>query len=336
MLTSQSISASGGSPLRSRLEFAAKAFIVTSFVGVLAAGALRLGRKAFIARDHRIDFSRWTVVSRPAWSTLDDVQAIRAQSGLDRYYSSIFDTPALAGVDAYLARPVAVRRVAGVRRVYPNRIEAVLELRRPAVAVRVAGKQDRWVEADEDGVALSQPLAVRPVREGYPLRVVLGAAGSMAAPGARFGPDVVAAASIAEFLDTYSDEKGRALLAALDRIDVSNYGRRTKPGSSEILLGALPRPAAPGGAVAPGQLPPVSPKCVVEWGRAGDRQDGGHEMPFDAKASRLLQALRLFPGLAGIKTVRVAFDDLAVVPDGPNTPPQLKRALEIDGGVQSK
>ena len=334
MLTTQSLP--DGTPLRVRLEFAAKAFIVTSFVGALAAGTLRLGQKALVAREHRINFSRWTVLDRPAWSKLDDVQSIRAQSGLERYYSSVFDTPALANVDVYLARPAIVRRVAGVRRVYPNRIEAVLELRRPAVAVRVAGKTDLWVEADEEGVALSLPLSVRPVREGYPLRVVVGTVGPIAAPGAKFGPDVIAAASIAESLDAYSDAKGRALLAALDRIDVSNYGGRTKPGASEILLGALPRPAAPAGVVVPGQLPAVSPKCVVEWGRAGDREDGGHEMPFDAKASRLLQALRLFPGLAGIKTVRVAFDDLAVVPDGPNTPPQLKRALEIDGGVQSK
>jgi hypothetical protein len=32
----------------------------------------------------------------------------------------------------------------------------------------------------------------------------------------------------------------------------------------------------------------------------------------------------------------VAFGDLVVVPDAKNTPPQLKQALEIDGGVQSK
>jgi len=309
--------------LRPRLEFAAKAFIVTSFVGVLVAGAARIGRKAFVSREHRIDLSRWTVLQRPAWSTLDDVAAIRAQSGLSSFYAGIFDTPALATVDGYLARHPAVKRVACVNRVWPNRLEAVMELRRPVVAVAVhgRGKADLYVETDDEGIALTKPLAARPVREGRPLRVVVGATGALPAPGGPFGEDVVAAASLADSLDSFSDDKGRALLAVLDRIDVSNWGGRARPGTSEILLAASP-PVA-GVKPPPGAAPtvPVSTKCVVEWGRAGEGD--GSEMPFDAKASRLLQALRLFPGLAGVRTVKVAFNDLVVVPDGSNTPHHL-------------
>lgn len=326
-----------GASLRPRLEFAAKAFIVTAFLGVLVAGGVRLARAATASREHRVDLARWTVLERPAWTTLDDVRAIREQSGLGAYYTSVFDTPAIASLDDHLARPANVRRVVSVRRVFPNRIEAVLELRRPAVSVRVPGRSELFVEADEEGVALSRPLAARPVREGRPMRVVLGWKGPVPAPGARFGPDVVAAASLAESLDGYSDEKGRALLAALDRIDVSNYGGRLRPGASEVLLSASPPPAVPKGTPpAPSAAAALSPKCTVEWGRAGDRDLPGDEAPFDAKASRLLQALRLFPGLQGLRTVRVAFDDLVVVPDGSNSPTHLKRALEIDGGVQSK
>lgn len=322
--------------LRPRLEFAAKTFIVTSFVGVLVAGAARIGGKAFASREHRIDFSRWTVLERPAWSTLDDVSAIRAQSGLSSFYAGIFDTPALATVDGYLARPAAVKRVAFVHRVYPNRLEAVMELRRPVVAVVVRGrdKADLYVETDDEGIALTKPLAARPVREGRPLRVVVGATGTVPAPGNPFGDDVVAAASLADSLDSFSDDKGRALLLLLDRIDVSNWGGRARPGTSEVQLAASPPAPAPKGA--PAAAVPASTKCVVEWGRAGDRDVAGSEMPFDAKASRLLQALRLFPGLAGVKTVKVAFNDLVVVPDGMSTPHHLRRALEIDGGVQSK
>ena len=311
---------------------------MTSFVGVLVAGAARIGQKAFASREHRIDLSRWTVLERPAWSTLDDVRAIRAQSGLSSYYAGLFDTPALATVDGHLAHSPAVKRVACVNRVYPNRLEAVMELRRPvvAVAVRVPGKADLYVETDDEGVALGKPLPARPVREGHPLRVVIGATGALPAPGKPFGPDVVAAASLADSLDSYSDDKGRALLALLDRIDVSNYGGRPRPGTSEIQLSASPPAPAP--KMAPGAAPAAPPatKCIVEWGRAGERDADGGEMPFDAKAARLLQALRLFPGLAGVKTVKVAFNDLVVVPDGAKTPHHLKRALEIDGGVQSK
>src|SRR5207247_1417307 len=137
-------------------------------------------------------------------------------------------------------------------------------------------------------------------------------------------------ASIASSLDSFSDDKGRELLSWLDRIDVSNYGGKLRPGASEVLLSATP-PAAVAGA-------PVAKigRCVVEWGRAGNRETDGHEMPFDAKAPRVLQALRLFPHLDGLKSVRVAFTDLVVVPEASAPPDALKRALEIDGGVQAK
>jgi hypothetical protein len=327
-------SSTEGTARRARLEFAAKAFIVTSFVGALVAGAARLADRAVLSPQSRIDLSRWSVLSRPAWCTLDDVRAIRAQSGIAAYWTSTYDGPALAGVGERLAAPPGVRRVVELRRVGQNALDAVLELRRPAVAVRVSGKQDLYVEADEEGVALSSPLPARPVREGFPLRVVVGATGKVPLPGGRFGEDVVAAAAVAESLDSFSDAAGRALLATVDRIDVSNFGGRARPGASEILLGAIPRP--PGAEAAAGAPPPASPRCVVEWGRAAGSSESRDEMPFDAKASRLLQALRLFPGLAGLKTVRVAFDDLVVVPDGAGAPEHLERALEIDGGVQSK
>lgn len=327
-------SATAENPRRARLEYAAKAFIVMSFAGALVAGTARLAQKAVLAPESRIDLSRWTVIERPAWSTLDDVRDIRAQSGIARYWTSTYDTAALAGVDRCLGSPPTVRRVVELRRVGQNALDAVLELRRPAVAVRIAGKQDLYVEADEEGVALSPPLPERPVREGFPLRVVVGASGRIPLPGGSFGEDVVAAAAVAESLDSFSDASGRALLATVDRIDVSNFGGRARPGSSEILLGAIARPS--GEVPAAGAPPAASAKCVIEWGRADAVPGDGGEMPFDAKASRLLQALRLFPGLAGLKTVRVAFDDLVVVPDKSNTPEHLERALEIDGGVQSK
>jgi hypothetical protein len=335
--------------LRPRLEFAAKAFILTSFAGALAAGALRLSDHAFGSREHRIELSRWAVTERPAWSTLDDVRGIRDASGLASYHASLFDAPALSTVDAYLARSPNVRRVAAVRRVWPNKLEAVLEMRRPVVAVRIPGspaakslpvkgkappaaaaRPDAYVEADEDGVALGPPLAARPLREGHPLRVVAGAAGVAPRPGGTFGPDVRAAASIASSLDDFSDAKGREVLSWLDRIDVSNYGGRLHPGASEVLLLATPPVPSPGTAA------PKIGTGVVEWGRAGEREADGHEMPFDGKASRVLQALRLFPHLEGLRSVRVAFTDLVVVPEASAPPDALKRALEIDGGVQAK
>lgn len=321
-------------PTRARCEFAAKAFIVVAFLGSLAAGALRLADRAFDSPAHRVDLGAWTVLERPAWCGLDDVREIRDASGLPGFHASVFDTSVLASLDRWLARSPRVRRVAGVTRIHPDRVQAVLELRRPAVAVRLAGPADRFVEADEEGVALGPPQAVRPVRDGSPLRVVVGAPGGAPAPGGRFGPEVTAAAALADSLDSFGDADGRALLASLDKIDVSNHGGRTRPGASEILLGAMPTPAS--GAETGASPPPLSPRCVVEWGRPFADDADPSELPFDAKASHLLQALRLFPGLSGIRTVRVAFRELVVVPEGGRGPAHLERALEIDGGVQAK
>jgi len=318
------------SPLRPRLEYAAKAFLVASFVGALVAGAIRIRMRAASSPEHRIELSRWTVLERPAWSELDDVRSIRSKTGLCAYHSNLFDTAALARLDGFLARPATVKRVAEVRRVWPNRVEAVLEMRRPVAAALISGKTPAYLEIDEEGVVLAPPSPTRPVREGRPLRVVVGGSGPLPSPGAKFGADVIAAASLAESLDSFSDAKGREQLAWLDRIDVSNYGGRLKPGVSELALSASPP------APTPGAPPAKLSRCVVEWGRAGDRELDGPESPFDAKASRVLQALRLFPHLDGLKAVRVAFDDLVVVPDGPNAPQQLKDALEIDGGAKPK
>jgi hypothetical protein len=310
------------SALRPRLELFAKAFLVTSFVGVIVAAVLRVEEHAAAARRHCVDLGRWTVLDRPAWATLDDVRGIRAASGLATSRASWFD-PSLEGLDRRLARSPSVLRVADVRRAWPNRVEAVLELRRPVAAVRIASRSEAYVEVDEDGVALSRCLAARPVRDGRPLRVVTGAVGPAVLPGRRFGADVRAAASLAAELDRCPDASGRDAIAWLDRIDVANWGGRARAGAAEVSLSSTA--AAAGTASA----------CVVEWGRAGLRDEPGREMPFDAKARHLFRALRLFPGLQGLKAVRVAFDDLVVVPDA--TPPaHLQRALEEDTRSSSR
>jgi hypothetical protein len=139
---------------------------------------------------------------------------------------------------------------------------------------------------------------------------------------------VRAAAWLSLALDLHGDATTRDSLALLDRIDVANYGGRSRPGASELCLSAIP--AAP----QPGSVPVKTSSCVVEWGRAGDRDEAGREMPFDVKARHLCRALRLFPRLEGLKTVRVAFADLVVVPDAA-PPAQLVRALQPDSAASA-
>lgn len=296
--------------LRPRLEFAAKAFLVVAFLGSLTAGALRLQQKALADEAHHVDLGAWSVAEKPDWCTTDDVRSIRDATRLRGWSASLLHPGAAPVVWRSIELVPQVVRVAGMRKVYPDRFEAVLEVRRPVAAVRIGGgKSWRWVEVDETGMALSEPQAARPSRSGRPLREIVGAAGSVPRVGEAFGPDVCEAADLSVEFDRFGAPEDRDLLASLDEIDVSNYGGRTKPGASEVVLRAsAATPPAPAG------RGPKPSRCDVEWGRARAMDPYDAEPTFGAKAGRVVQALRMFPGLSGLRAVKVGFEDLVVVP----------------------
>ena len=305
---------------RLRLEFAAKAFLWCSFLGSLAAGALRLHGAAMAAEEHRVDLGVWTVESRPDWCTTEDLRGVRDASGLGGRWAGLLDPKAGAAVWESLERSPRVRRVVAIRRRLPDRFEVLLDVRRPVAAVRLPGTSPRFVEIDAEGRALAAPSPVRPVRGGSPLRIVTGASTQGVAPGQTFGPDVVEAAALAgEFADVANAEHREALLL-LDEIDVTNFHGRRDRGSSEVLLrptGWAPAGPAPGASPAPRPSPartPSRPSCVVEWGRARSSDPWDPEPTFGSKTAHVLQALRMFPRLDGLSRVRVAFDDLVVIP----------------------
>lgn len=299
---------------RPRLEFAAKAFLWCAFFGSLAAGAIRVHAQALEAPAHRVDLGAWSVRSRPDWCTDDDLREVRREAGLEGRWTSLLDPAAGAEVWRRIESAPHVRRVVAMRRRLPNRFEALVEMRRPVAVVRVPngtgrGASSAWIEVDESGRALTAPLPDRPVRAGRPLRSITGAAGGVPEPGAHFGTDVVEAAALAAEFERFSSSGTRDALDVLDEIDVSNHGGRKDRGASEILLRSTAVPAAAAGTA--GRRPPA---CVVEWGRSRAADAYDPEPTFGAKASRTLQALRMFPGLEGLARVRVAFEDLVVVP----------------------
>lgn len=302
---------------RPRLEFAAKSFIVVAFLGSLAAGVQRLQQKARADEAHRVDLGAWSVVTKPSWCTTDDVRGVRDATRLRGWNASLVDPAAGPVVWRAIESAPQVVRVAGMRKVLPNRFEAVLEVRRPVAAVQLsAGKSPRWVEVDEEGWVLSPVVTERPVREGVPLRQIVGAACGVPRVGDQLGADVREAADLSAELGRYGTDDDRRLLCALDEIDVTNFGGRRKPAESEIVF-RMATSAPVAGAKSP-------TRCDVEWGRARAVDSWDPEPSFGAKATRTVQALRMFPGLAGLKSVRVAFDDLAVVPaaGSPLSPPK--------------
>jgi hypothetical protein len=287
--------------LRIRLEFAAKSFLVASFVGVLTAGVFRLEQKALADGAEHVDLGAWSVVEAPAWATDDDVRALRDATRLRGWRASLLDPG---------AGPIVWQTLETAPQI--QRYDALLELRRPVAAVQLGGRTPSWVEVDREGRPFGPAVAVRPVREGRLLRVIVGAAGGLPARGQAFGADVVEAADLSEELDRYGNQSDRAFLDAMDEIDVSNFGGRAARTSSEIVLrrtGFVPGAAAT--TTPPAKRPPA---CAVEWGRARPADAYDPEPLFGSKAARLVQVLRMFPNLDGLATVRLAFDDLVVVP----------------------
>jgi hypothetical protein len=291
---------------RVRLAFAAKAFLNVAFVGALVAGALRVTEASIRAPEHQVDLGAWTVLARPAWASLDDVCDIRGEVGLVGRSASLLDRDELTRVREQLAASPQVRRVVTLRRSPPNRLIAELELRAPSAAVQLPGDTPSYVKVDHEGVVLSRAVAFRPRRSGEPLRVVSGVCAGAPEPGLRFGADVAAGAQLARRLD---EPACRAWTAFLDRVDVGNHGGRVDPRRSEIILGST------------GVEPTDVDHCSVEWGRFGPAAEETGEPGFESKAGRLRRALDLYPQLAGLRRVRLAFRDLVVVPESFDSEP---------------
>lgn len=311
--------------VRVRLEFASKAFLLTAFAGTVTAGLFRIHARAVASEQTQVDLGNWSVVSKPDWCTLDDVRAIRDGSALRGWQTPLLHDASGPVVAAALESSPNVLRVVALRRVHPNAYDAVLEVRHPVAALGVSGKPGRWVEVDEEGVVVSGVLDARPVRDGRPLRVILGATVRDTSQGARLGRDVVDGAALCAALhELDASAEDRALLGIVDVIDVTNHAGRKKAGASEIALRASGHglAAAPATGTVPGTATgtrpaAAPPRCVIEWGRAQGVADAlcdDLEPAFGAKAERLLRVLRAYPDLVGLDVVQVGFADLAVVP----------------------
>ena len=289
---------------RARMLFAGKAFIVTSLLAATGLLIVRARRDRVEQPRHSVDLAVWQVAERPAWATLADVAQLRDTSGLVGRALPLYSRDAVELARLALEETPRARRVVALRRLPPDSIEVLLEMRRPVAAVAVPG--GRFVEVDQEGVVLGPPQVERPVREGVALRVVTGGAEPFPAPGAVCAADVRCGLELCQQLDGYRGGLGARILRAFDEVDVSNHDGRMDAAASALLL----RAAAP----AAGRKRPVA--CVVEWGRPGTRHG---EPPFFAKAGRLERAISVFGDFDGVARVRVAFEFLSILPvDGPD------------------
>ncbi len=201
---------------------------------VLAAALLWLGGKQvtrFITSrpEYAIDVSRLEVPELPEWCSDEVKRSVRDKPLAEGRYC-IADPRLTAFLGRKCEANPWVRKVNYVRRAFPRRIEISLELRRPLCGVESLG---RYYVIDEDAVRL--PLSYRnwPVASRR-MPAVKGVQTPPPEEGGVWDDDAVKGAI--ETLRAINASKVIARAVDITVVDVSNYGGRTNPRASEVVV----------------------------------------------------------------------------------------------------
>jgi len=278
----------------SRIWIAVRLLLVIALVMLLWVAARR--SHAFVARHPAfvVDPAATVAHSPAPWLTRDDLLSIREGSGLlGRRFS--FFTPGLDGIFArgYEGSPW-VRRVTAVRLVYPNRVNVGLLVRKPVCGVPAPG--DWMILVDETGVRLPGLRSGPPDGVARPFLSLAGVTGNPPEPGEVWSGQVWEGAAVAVDLLGLAPRVIRE--AGVAAIDVSNVGGRVDRVAAEIVL-------------------TTKSGVRIEWGRSRRSRLGSLDPSIEDKFRRLRRALRAYPRLGGVKTVKLQYDELYVVPVTP-------------------
>jgi len=184
-----------------------------------------------------------------------------------------------------------VRRVTGVRRVFPCGLELDLEFADPHAAVFRHG---RFQLLDSQGEILPMTLKKSPVRPPF---IVVGTHETQD----RWYAEAVRE-GVAVLNDLESQSKSMVFgELVIETVNVSNFASKKARRKPEITLGARPStgPATPVGLASP---------LSIGWGRSSHHRLAAVELSPKEKIQRLEQALRARPALRGVATVDVRFD----------------------------
>ncbi len=265
-----------------------RVLVVLAFLATVTLGVARIQERVRGLDDFRVDLSRARVASAPDWFPPPEREGLRravlGTGSVDLREEGLPDRAAAA-----VAGDPRVARVLGARRLYPDSVEVLVELRRPVALVETAAG---LLPVDAEGVRLpgSYPALRLP-------RVRGAAAGEVPQAGESFGRAAREGAAVAAALPVDLAES-----LGLTVVEVSGVGKPREGTPSEVLL---LRPAVKG-----------RPAVTVEWGRSPASPEADLDPRPEEKTARLRRAAEVFPGLRGLRTVRVQFDALAVVGNG--------------------
>ena len=200
---------------------------------LVAAGgwlALAMARdKAVDLRDFQVSPASLEFISKPDWVT-GPIERQLKNFGWAGEKISLLDTDAAKMVAAALLANPMVRKVTSVKREFPDRVRAKVELREP-VALVLRG--NRYYMVDAEGTRLPGEFRSR---SAVDLDLMLVAyVRSTPPPAGKIwdDPAVVEASRLAGFLKDHGDLVKKARITA---IDSSNVGGRRSPREPEITL----------------------------------------------------------------------------------------------------
>ncbi len=235
---------------------------------------------------YRLRLDELRMAYRPAWAPQETIRVgVPVDAELARQARD-GDPGLVAGIARRLEANPWVRRVTEIHRLWPDRIEARVELRRPQAFVLRGG---RGYSLDADGVRLPDLLGGTILPGGC--YEVAGVDGPVPAVGSVWNhPGVRGALDVIANLETYRVD--RVLMIA--RIDVSNIGGRRDARESEILCW-------------------TATGVPVAWGRPS-HTDAYGENDVLVKMKHLALVLDAFPALRGLERVDLRFDRVVVQP----------------------
>ncbi|MCK6481759.1 MAG: hypothetical protein L6R43_16930 [Planctomycetes bacterium] len=277
-----------GNPPADRSTRLLQGAVLGLFLAVCAAGTLRIQERVSRLEDFQVDLSR-VRVEGPRWLPAEEAAALgkRAAPG--------GKAPILReGLPEFLAGRLEtdprVVRVLGARRVHPDAVEIAIQVRRPVALVEAEGRL-----AAVDGAGIRLPGDYRTL----PLPRIRGGGGGLPDEGRPFDRTVREGASVAAALP--ADLAADLGIAVLDVSGVEKgEGVVLRRGAAAGTGGAAPKASAD--------------LAVVEWGRAPLSKDAVLDPSPASKVARLRLATQRFPGLRGLRSVRLGFDELVVVP----------------------
>lgn len=226
---------------------------------------------------------RAAFLSPAPWLEPRDLDDIRRDSGLSGKRLFFFDPDLASRFREACVRSPWVESVREVRPRFPNRVDVLLEIRKPVAGI--LGEDRRIDLVDEDGRRLPGSRSRPPSGLGHVFLRLDGVEAPRPGAGEVWSPAVREGVSVAKILNGRQD---LVRAAGIVIVDVSNVGLRRDRNESEIVL----RTAS---------------GVAIEWGRSELSRLAANEFPVRHKIELLGIALSARPALEGLARLRVQF-----------------------------